>query len=759
MRTLLVDNYDSYTFNLFQLIAAVNGAEPVVLVNDDPALRSLPAGSFDNVVISPGPGRPEHPRDLGFVADLLRDCELPVLGVCLGHQAVAWAAGARIVSAPQARHGHLSLVKHDEDDLFAGIPEEFVAVRYHSLCVAEPLPGTLTAIARAEDGVLAALRHAELPRWGVQFHPESIASEHGRQLLANFRDLTVLSRGLRSTDAPPAVRLAVAGSPSREGPSAPDGQMALDARAETGGLRAAARRARSPVTLAAVATVVTGCVAAERIFGELYGSSATCFWLDSSMVAPGLSRFSFLGDGSGPLAETLVYQVGAGSVEVTDAGGTRGEPGTAFDVLEDRLRRRPVEDAGLPFDFTGGYVGYFGYEMKADCGASPAHVAPTPDAAWIFAGRLVAVDHEAGTAHVLALHDGSGPLLADATEWVRRIARRISDLGLSGPAHDRDARPGERGAPIVNGGAPAGDQDAPAGDQLASAGDKDAAAGPTPEAFLVRDRDAYQADVAQCLRQLLAGESYEVNLTNRLHLPFAGDPRDKAEADLAFYRRLRRTNPAPYAALLRVAGVTVLSSSPERFLRIEPGGLVQSRPIKGTAPRDPDPVKDAWLAGELAASPKNRAENLMITDLLRNDLGRVCEIGSVTVERFASVESYATVHHLVSAIGGRLKAEVGPVECVRRCFPAGSMTGAPKLRTMEIIDRLETEARGIYSGALGYFALSGAADLSVVIRTGVSRDGTLTVGAGGAVVLGSSPAAEYEEMLLKAAAVLRAYRP
>ncbi len=685
MRTLLVDNHDSYTFNLFQLIAEVNGSEPVVMVNDDPALGSVRA--FDNVVISPGPGRPGHPRDVGFVADLLRDCERPVLGVCLGHQAIAWLAGARIVAAPRARHGHLSLVKHYDDDLFAGIPEEFVAVRYHSLCVAEPLPGTLTAIARAEDGVLMGLRHAELPRWGVQFHPESVASEHGRRLLTNFRDITVSSSGLRGLTGRPRSSL-----------RSPRGDTVVTGEAK----------------LRVISSAVTGRADAETIFAELYGSSATCFWLDSSMVAPGLSRFSFLGDGSGPLGETLVYRVGAGSVEVTGDGGTREEPGTAFDVLEDRLRRRRVEERDLPFEFSGGYVGYFGYEMKADCGGGAAHVATTPDAAWLFAGRLVAVDHETGSAYVLAVHDGSDSLLADATEWVDRTARLIAGLEPAGPGRDPDE--------------------------------------PTAQALLVRDGDAYQADVEECLRELLAGESYEINLTNRLRLPFGDD-------DLAFYRRLRRANPAPYAAFLRVAGVSVLSSSPERFLRIEPGGLVQSKPIKGTAPRDPDPAEDARLADELAASPKNRAENLMITDLLRNDLGRVCEIGSVTVERFACVESYATVHHLVSSIGGRLKAQVGPVECVRRCFPAGSMTGAPKLRTMEIIDRLETEARGVYSGALGYFALSGAAELSVVIRTGVSHDGTLTVGAGGAVVLDSNPAAEYEEMLLKAAAVLRACRP
>jgi para-aminobenzoate synthetase len=627
VRTLLVDNRDSYTFNLFQLIADVNGAEPVVVVNDDPVLKALPPGAFDNVVISPGPGHPGCPRDTGYVPDLLAGCELPVLGVCLGHQAIALAEGARVGPAPRPRHGHLSTVTQYGDDLFDGMPAQFTAVRYHSLCVADPLPASLTVTARAEDGVIMAIRHRELPRWGVQFHPESIASEHGRLLLANFRDLS---------------------------------------------------RTRHPLTYREVAAPPD----AETLFAEFFASSDTCFWLDSN----GLSRFSYLGTGT----RTLVHRAGAGG----------------FDALAGELRRSRADETGLPFSFAGGYVGYFGYEMKAECGADQAHTAVTPDSAWMLADRFIAIDHEQERAYVAALDDG---------DWVDSTTARIGELSALGSAP---------------------------------------AAGPAavdPAPFLVRDRDGYLADVAECQRQLAAGESYEITLTNRLHLPFDDD-------DFAFYRRLRRINPAPYGAFLRIAGITVFSSSPERFLRIGPDRRVESSPIKGTAARDPDPVTDARLAAGLARSAKNRAENLMIVDLLRNDLGRVCEIGSVRVDRYMAVESYATVHHLVSTISGALRPEVSAVECVRRCFPGGSMTGAPKLRTMQIIDRLEPEARGVYSGALGYFSLSGTADLSIVIRTAVRHDGTLTIGAGGAVVLDSTPAEEYEEMLLKAAAPLRAYR-
>jgi para-aminobenzoate synthetase len=255
--------------------------------------------------------------------------------------------------------------------------------------------------------------------------------------------------------------------------------------------------------------------------------------------------------------------------------------------------------------------------------------------------------------------------------------------------------------------------------------------------------------VAECRRLLGDGETYEVCLTDRFRAPASADP-------LVAYRRLRRLNPAPFSAYLRLGDADVLSSSPERFLTIGSDRWVEARPMKGTAPRDADPAVDARLAAELQTSPKTRAENLMICDLLRNDLGSVCEIGSVSVPELIAVESYETVHQLVSCVRGRLRRHLGPAECVRACFPPGSMTGAPKRRTMEIIDALEGEARGVYSGAIGYFGLGGGCDLSVAIRTAVVDRESTTVGAGGAIVLDSEPEAEYEEMLLKARAPLRA---
>jgi para-aminobenzoate synthetase len=269
---------------------------------------------------------------------------------------------------------------------------------------------------------------------------------------------------------------------------------------------------------------------------------------------------------------------------------------------------------------------------------------------------------------------------------------------------------------------------------------------------LSRSHQRYLDDIAECKRRLFEGESYEICLTNKITADVSPDP-------LPLYRRLRRVNPAPFSAFLRFGDTAVLSSSPERFLRVGRDRWVEAKPIKGTSRRGESAAEDVHLAEELRVGEKNRAENLMITDLLRNDLGVVCEVGTVHVPFLMHVETYETVHQLVSTVRGLLREDVEPPDCIRACFPGGSMTGAPKKRTMEIIDELEGEARGVYSGAIGFLGLSGGCDLNIVIRTLVIDGESTTLGVGGAIIMQSDAEDEYQETLLKARAPMQAIDP
>jgi len=270
------------------------------------------------------------------------------------------------------------------------------------------------------------------------------------------------------------------------------------------------------------------------------------------------------------------------------------------------------------------------------------------------------------------------------------------------------------------------------------------AADATPSNFRPQ---AYQRAVQRARDYIFAGDIYQVNLSQRFQLPLAGSPFDA-------YLRLRRRNPAPFAAYINLPEVQVLSASPERFLRFDPvSRRVQTRPIKGTRPRGRTAGEDEALARELLDSEKDRAENVMIVDLERNDLGRVAKVGSVRVTELASLEAFPTVFHLTSTVEATLREDRDLVDLLLATFPGGSITGAPKIRAMEIIDELEPTARSVYTGAIGYIGFDGAMDLSIVIRTILVREGTAYFQAGGGIVADSDPAMEYQETLHKARAL------
>ena len=689
MSTLLVDNYDSYTYNVFHLLAAACGEEPIVVHNDMVSWRALSRWDFDAIVLSPGPGRPERWHDFGVCADILRFSEVPVLGVCLGHQGLGHVLKATVTYAPMVMHGRLSPVTHTGEGLFEGIPQDFKVVRYHSLAVSGSLGEEGREIAWTGDGVVMGIEHASRPMWGVQFHPESICTEHGHRLFENFYKLAHERR------APRMRRL--------NRPSVPP--------------RRCRRRSAEDSRVTLLARTIEGQVPTEPLFERLFSTEEYAFWLDSADTSTQLGQNSYLGSSLGANRVVLEYDVQDGVVTRHTIDGTFKENGSIFHVLERELENRAVEPAEEPdHGLVGGFVGYLGYECKGDCGATNAHSSDVPDAVQMFANRVIAVDHVRGLTHVMALACGEE---LDAQRWLDQAERTVRELLAAPPA---EVTPTST------------TQDPPDNRVVFRVG---------------RGREQYLADIARAQSALGAGESYEVCLTDQIHTDAEPDP-------WLLYRGLRRSNPAPFAAYLKLGELAVVSSSPERFLSVDRERRVMARPIKGTAPRSADPLADEATRKELREDEKTFAEHLMIVDLLRNDLGRVCEVDTVRVPELMLIEQYATVHQMISNVVGTLEPGRSAIDCVRACFPGGSMTGAPKLRTMEIIDDIEREARGVYSGAIGYFGADGIVDLSIVIRTIVLRPGATTIGAGGAIVMQSDPAEEFDEILLKARAPMAA---
>jgi aminodeoxychorismate synthase component I len=428
------------------------------------------------------------------------------------------------------------------------------------------------------------------------------------------------------------------------------------------------------------------------------------WWLDSAQVSPHLGRYSYAG------ADPYLVVCGFGDrveLDVRRAVRPDLQPGRSvlydrpLDALQDLLPPPPSTGDEPHFPFLGGAVGYFGYELAA--GFEPVALrAPDdlglPDLCWLFVDRLLAFDHVEG--RICSIGLGFAPDADAARERAERAAARPLPQAAARPPLPGRAAPGRGSAGF--------------------------------------DEASYEKAILHAKEHIEAGDVYQACLTRRSDVPFAGDP-------WRLYRAVREINPAPFAAYLALGDVTLLSCSPERFLSLSSDRRVESRPIKGTRPRGGDPVSDCAEAEALRRSEKDRAENLMIVDLVRNDLGRVCETGSVHVPELMGIESYATVFQMVSTVRGRLRSDRDVFDLVRAAFPPGSMTGAPKLAAMAILDRLEPVRRAVYSGALGFLDLRGGAGLSVVIRTVLLKDGRAYVHSGGGIVADSHPAAEWRE--------------
>ena len=463
------------------------------------------------------------------------------------------------------------------------------------------------------------------------------------------------------------------------------------------------------ITLSVRVRTIANAPSADAVFAALYANTVPVVWLDSSAGDDPLSRFSFIAAVADPLSSVIGYRSQRRELEIVGRTGRTAMRQSLFDFLKTALARERVVDTDLPFPFRGGLVGYLGYELKGECDGQYVHASELPDAYLLHVHRFLAFDHRTATCFAVAVGDAG-----DEDRWLDDTATAV-----------RGAR-----VPDVDG----------------------HASGPEDVRFVLdQPGEAYVARVAQALENIRAGDSYQVCLTNRIRAPFDGDPH-------ALYRLLRRRNPAPFSAFIRAPEFAILQTSPERFLHIDAAGAVEARPVKGTIRRSPDPAEDLRLIDELRGSDKNRAEHLMIVDVLRNDLGRVARFGSVRVPELMSVETRATVHHIVSSVRAFLADGHDAIDCIRAAFPGGSMTGAPKIRTMEILDALETSARGVYSGALGYLSIDGTVDLSIVIRTAVVANGEISMGVGGGIVATSDPHEEFDEAMLKGAALMQAIR-
>ncbi len=688
IKTLIVDNYDSFTYNIADLVAKVNHHEPVIVKNDQLTVQQLPTLCADNIILSPGPGHPECNQSFGVCKDIIAQAQIPMLGVCLGHQGIYTHFGGQIAQSSQPMHGEISEIHHQGDELFDDIPKFFKVVRYHSLLAVGKVPKELWVIAKTRDRLIMALRHKYRPIWGVQFHPESICSEYGLQLFRNFKKIT--------ENHP---------SPKFHFPILPQTRTlsCTIAKPPKIPLHLQIKTIHTPINL-------------EKLYREYTKSYNQAVWLDGEYCQPAEKSFSIIGCLNGPLSCQIRYYVNRQIVEKITQTKTEISNQDIFSYLKEFLSTYELDNQqSLPFDFHGGLVGYLGYEVKQDAVmVKNQHTATHPDAQFLFLDRAVIYDNKDKTVYLLAL---SKRPCTEVSRWFSSLESLLKQC----PADPSARIPIQKPSHANN-----------------------------IKCSFERTYHDYIEDIKRCLEYIARGESYEVCLTNRLLI------HEKIEDHLRYFQILRHQNPAPYAALLQFNEMSIVSTSIERFLKISSSHEVETKPIKGTVPRHLIPSEDKKNKNNLANNRKTRAENLMIVDLLRNDLSQVCICNSVHVPKLMAVESYTTVHQLVTTVRGQLKPDLTAIECLKSCFPGGSMTGAPKKRTLEIIDNIEQSARGIYSGIIGYLSLNGAADFSVVIRTAVITPTTFTIGIGGAITQLSEPIAEYHEMRHKAWALLLA---
>jgi para-aminobenzoate synthetase component 1 len=481
---------------------------------------------------------------------------------------------------------------------------------------------------------------------------------------------------------------------------------------------------------------VSTSVTAPELF-ELIKEKPYSFFLDSGMDPRRLGRYSFLG------SEPFLVVSSRGS-EISLIRGQEHEVqhGSPFDVLGRLLELYRLDHCPAPVPFLGGAVGYFSYDLCHFTERLPSTAIDDlemPESYFAFYDTIVAFDHLKGKAYLVA----TGFPEMEEGQRLRRARMRLEEMkdwlcsshsvvtvGRSPEQSEGEAKQSRNGDCFV---------------AIAPRDDTQ------NKAIMLKSNftpEEYMKAVNRVREYIAAGDVFQVNLSQRFEADLKISP-------FKLYKRLRAVNPAPFASYLNFPGAAIVSASPERFLKVK-GDLVETRPIKGTRPRGKDSAEDERLAYELVHSAKDRAENVMIVDLERNDLGRVCRYGTVKVTELAILETFPTVFHLTSTVIGRLRRGKSNIDLLKATFPGGSITGAPKVRAMEIIDEIEPTKRSVYTGSIGYLSFNGDVDINIVIRTFLIRQGRAYFQVGGGIIYDSDPEAEYVETLDKAKALIRA---
>ena len=665
----LLDNHDSFTYNLYQYFGEL-GEDILVKRHDEITITAIEAMHPDLIVISPGPCTPsESPLSLAIIQRFMG--QIPILGVCLGHQAIGQYFGGKVVQAIRPIHGKTAFIRHDQQGVFTDLVNPLEVTRYHSLIIERcTLPEELVITAESEDGEIMGIRHVSLPIEGVQFHPEAILTQSGHQLLKNALQNAKMWN-LQNSPSPWIVK---------------------------------------PLSLS-----ITPC----HLF-TAFKEKPSPFFLDSGNDYKELGRYSYMG--ASPFLEATAYpnQLELYWVKRSHQETIPLQKSESLNFLNDSQCKYHLLHS--PFPFSGGAVGYFSYDLKDELESLPDGTTNDLNLPlWRFNwyDGIVIYDHVQQKYWITACGiDEDGICHTDLAQ------ERLTDLEemLYSFVPSEQLNEPEHVMPVLN----------------------------HPLSTIVPSvsHAQYLKDLKRVIEYIYAGDIYQANLTQRFSMVWEGDP-------WQLYAQLHQQNPAPFAAFLPYSDFQILCSSPERFIRIQMDGQIETRPIKGTRPRGKSTSDDQQQAFELQNSSKDRAELTMIIDLERNDLGRICEFGTVKVPDLIQLEKYPTVWHLASTITGQLRRGLKPSDIIQAVFPGGSITGAPKIRAMEIIEELEIFKRGLYTGSIGYMGFDGAWDFNIVIRTILLKNGKAYIHVGGGIVADSIPESEYNETLDKAKALFR----